>query len=112
VQEVIGLGVLERIHQDVQLGNEVRLMDELLLRISKDLPVAYGRGEVQKAIDFGAVEELMVSDSLIRDEAIVHLLDRAELQNSRIVVLSSTFDPGAQLEALGGIAALLRYRIQ
>ncbi|MDD1716180.1 MAG: mRNA surveillance protein pelota [Methanolinea sp.] len=112
VQEVIGLGVLERVHQDVQLGKEVRLLEELLLRISKDLPVAYGRGEVQKAIDFGAVEELMVSDSLIRDEAIVHLLDRAELQNAKIVILSSSFNPGAQLEALGGVAALLRYRIQ
>jgi len=112
VQEVIGLGVLEKIHEDVQLGREVRAMEELLLRIAKDLPAAYGRGEVQKAIDYGAVEEVLVSDSLLRDEGIVHLLDRAELQNARVVVLSSTFDPGTQLEGLGGVAALLRYRIQ
>jgi protein pelota len=112
VQEVIGLGILEKIHEDVQLGREVRAMDELLMRISKDLPAAYGRGEVLKAIDYGAVEEVLVADSLLRDEGIVHLLDRAELQNARIVVLSSVFDPGKRLEALGGVAALLRYRIQ
>lgn len=111
VQEVIGLGILEKIHEDVQLGREVRAMDELLLRISKELPAAYGRDEVQRAIDYGAVEEILVSDSLLRDEDIVPLLDRAELQNARIIVLSSAFDPGAQLDALGGIAALLRYRI-
>lgn len=112
VQEVIGQGILERIHEDVQLGSEVRAMEELLTRISKDLPAAYGRGEVQKAIEYGAAEEVLVSDSLLRDEGIVHLLDRAELQNARIVVLSTVFEPGKQLEALGGVAALLRYRIQ
>src|SRR5690606_19114643 len=72
VQEVIGQGVLEKIHEDVQLGREVRAMDELLMRISKTLPVAYGRGEVQKAVDYGAAEEVLVSDSLLRDEGIVH----------------------------------------
>jgi protein pelota len=38
-------------------------------------------------------------------------MDRAELQNAGIVVFSSTFEPGKQLEGLGGIAALLRYHI-
>lgn len=111
VQEVIGLGILEKIHEDVQLGREVRAIDELLMRIAKELPAAYGRGEVGKALEYGAVEEVLVSDSLLRDEGIVHLLDRAELQNARVVVLSSVFDPGKRLEALGGVAALLRYRI-
>lgn len=112
VQEVIGLGTLEKIHEDVQLGREVRAMDELLLRIAKDLPAAYGKEEVTRAVDYGAVEELLVSDSLLRDGDIARLLDIAELQDAAVVVLSAAFDPGRQLEGLGGIAALLRYRIQ
>ena len=111
VQEVIGFGILERIHEDLQLGNEVRMMNEFLERVAKDLPVAYGRAEVQKAIDYGACEHLLVSDTLLRDAAILHLMERAELMNARILVFSSEFDPGRQLEGLGGIAALLRYRI-
>lgn len=111
VQDVIGLGILERIHEDIQLGNEVRLMSDLLSRIAQGLPAAYGRAEVQKAIDFGACERLLVSDTLIRDEAVVHMMDRAELLNAGIVVFSSAFEPGKQLEGLGGIAALLRYQI-
>jgi protein pelota len=111
VQDVIGLGILERIHDDIQLGNEVRLISELLSRIAQDLPAAYGKAEVQKAIDFGACERLLVSDTLLRDEAVVHMMDRAELQNAGIVVFSSAFEPGKQLEGLGGIAALLRYQI-
>jgi protein pelota len=111
VQEVIGLGILERIHEDLQLGNEVRMMNEFLERVARDLPVAYGRAEVRKAIDYGACEHLLVSDTLLRDEEIVHLMERAELMNAGILVFSSEFDPGRQLEGLGGIAALLRYRV-
>ncbi|MDD1706348.1 MAG: mRNA surveillance protein Pelota, partial [Methanoregulaceae archaeon] len=58
-----------------------------------------------------ACERLLVSDTLLRDEAVAHLMDRAELLNAGIVVFSSTFEPGKQLEGLGGIAALLRYQI-
>jgi protein pelota len=112
VQEVVGLGILEKIHEDLQLGNEVRNMNELLERIGKGLPVAYGRGDVQRAIDYGACERLLVLDSLLRDEGIVHLIDRAELVNAGIVVFSSEFDPGRQLDGLGGIAALLRYAVE
>jgi protein pelota len=111
VQEVIGQGILEKIHEDLQLGNEVRNMNDLLGRIGKGLPVAYGRAEVQRAIDYGACERLLVLDSLLRDEGIVHLIDRAELMNAGIVVFSSEFEPGRQLDGLGGIAALLRYAV-
>jgi protein pelota len=108
---VIGLGTLEKLIGDLQLAREVQNMEELLCRIAQSAPVAYGREEVQKAIDFGAVERLLVADTLIRDPFIVGLMDRAELMRAETVVLSSTFEPGKQLEALGGIAALLRYRI-
>ena len=111
VQDVIGLGILERIHEDIQLGNEVRLISELLRRIAQGLPAAYGKAEVERAIDFGACERLLVSDTLLRDESVVHMMDRAELLNAAIVVFSSTFEPGKQLEGLGGVAALLRYPI-
>jgi protein pelota len=111
VQEVIGMGILDSIQEDLQLAREVRLIQELLDRIAKGLPVAYGRAEVQRSIDYGACEHLLVADSLLRDEGILHLMDRADLVNATIVVFSGAFDPGRQLEGLGGIAALLRYRI-
>jgi protein pelota len=112
VQEVIGHAVLDRIAGDIQLGREVQLMDEFLARMAKGLPVAYGRAEVQMATDSGAVEQLLVSDSLIRDPVVVHLMDRAELTRAQVTVFSSSFDPGKQLGALGGIAALLRFPVR
>jgi len=112
VQEVIGHAVLDRIAGDIQLAREVQLMDEFLARMAKGLPVAYGRTEVQLATDSGAVEQLLVSDTLIRDPIVVHLMDRAELTRAQVTVFSNSFDPGKQLGALGGIAALLRFPVR
>lgn len=112
VQEVIGHAVLDRIAGDIQLAREVQLMDEFLARMAKGLPVAYGRAEVQLATDSGAVEQLLISDTLIRDPIVVHLMDRAELTRAQVTVFSSSFDPGKQLDALGGIAALLRFPVR
>lgn len=112
VQEVIGQGVLDRITEDVQLAREVRLMEELLRRIGTGGAAGYGIEEVGKAIDFGAVDEVLVCDDLMLDSAVEALLERAEQMRATIVVFSTTFEPGEQLAALGGIAALLRFPIQ
>jgi protein pelota len=96
---------------DLQLSREVKMMDEVLLRISQDGAVAYGRSEVRKAIEYGAVEQVLIADTLLHDKEILHLIQEAETTRAAIVVLSSGFEPGERLIALGGIAALLRYRV-
>ncbi len=111
VQEVIGNGALDKLIDDLQLSREVRLMDEVLLRISKDGAVAYGLKEVQEAIGYGAAEQILVVDANLRDPMMAQLIEKAESMRASVVVLSSTFEPGERLVALGGIAALLRYKI-
>ena len=86
-------------------------MGEFLKRISKGEPVAYGRAEVKNAGECGAIEEILVVDALIRDPDIVGMMEQAERSDAGVVVFSSGFEPGKQLDALGGVAALLRYRI-
>jgi protein pelota len=111
VQDVIGAGTLEKLIGDIQLSREVKLMDEVLLRISQNGAVAYGKKAVETAIEYGAVDEVLLADTLIRDRTIVPLIESAERMQARIVVLSTEFEPGERLDALGGIAALLRYKL-
>ncbi|MCX6696403.1 MAG: mRNA surveillance protein pelota [Methanoregula sp.] len=111
VQDVIGAGALERLIGDLQLSREVRLMDEVLLRIAREGAVAYGRAEVASAIEYGATEEVLLADTLLRDRDVMHLVEKAEKMQAKVVVLSSSFEPGERLCALGGIAALLRYKL-
>jgi protein pelota len=111
VQEVIGQGIIEQLVGDLQLQREVRVMDEFLTRISKGEPVAYGLHEVEEAVSCGAAEQIMVADSMLHNPHIITTLEQAERTRAQIRVLSTAFEPGMQLESLGGIAALLRYHL-
>jgi len=111
VQELVGKGALEKLMDDLQLSREVKIMDEVLLRISRDGAVAYGIKEVREAIGYGAAEQVLIADTLLQDKEVMHLIDDAENMRAAIIVLSSAFEPGERLVALGGIAALLRYRL-
>jgi protein pelota len=111
VQEVIGQGILEQLVGDLQLQREVRVMEEFLTRISKGEPVAYGVNEVEEAVACGAAQQIMVADSMLHDPCITTILEQAEKTRAQVRVLSTSFEPGMQLESIGGIAALLRYHI-
>ena len=111
VQDVIGKGALEKLIDDIQLSREVKMMDEVLMRISQDGAVAYGRAEVQAAIGFGAAEQVLIADTLLRNQEIIAMIETAEAMRASVVVLSSSFEPGERLVALGGVAALLRYKM-
>ncbi|WAI01028.1 mRNA surveillance protein pelota [Methanogenium organophilum] len=112
VQEVIGQGILERITQDLQLGREVTLIEELLRRMGGSGPAAYGYDEVAAAVQYGAVSDILVIDTIVCEENINSLLESADTMRAKITVFSSEFEPGKQLAAIGGIAAILRFPIQ
>ena len=112
VTEALGKGVLERITGDLQLRREAELLDAFLERMGKGGPVAYGRTEVEDAVSAGAAEQVLVTDEMVRDRKVADLLERAEKTRAKVTVFSSLFDPGQQLAALGGIAAMLRYRFR
>jgi len=111
VQEVIGQGVLEKLTGDLQLAREVRFLDELMARIAKGEPVAYGEVEVSDAVKFGAAETLLIADTGLHNYSVIALVTEAEAMRADVVILSTEFEPGQRLEKLGGVAALLRYPI-
>jgi len=66
---------------------------------------------VRKAAEQGAVETLMVASDLVREPEIDELMRAVSNSRGRVVVFSLEFEPGKRLEALGGVAAITRYRI-
>jgi protein pelota len=125
--EVLKRGAVERLKHEERLTKEVTLLDRLMAEISKDEggKAVYGKDEVRKALEYGAVETLMVSDEkLMRTrmgeegteqekeaEEIDRMLEEAERKRGEVVIFSTEFEPGKRLNALGGIAALLRFAI-
>ncbi|WP_435095432.1 mRNA surveillance protein pelota [Halarchaeum sp. P4] len=120
VHEVLKRGAVEEVQAETRIAEESELIDELMERLGTDEPVAYGIDEVAKAADFGAVETLLVLDERLRKERagegdwdvdINDVITIVEQQGGDVTVFSHEFAPGERLRNLGGIAAILRYRL-
>ncbi|GGL24189.1 mRNA surveillance protein Pelota [Halarchaeum grantii] len=120
VHEVLKRGAVEEVQAETRIAEESELIDELMERLGTDEPVAYGIEEVAKAADFGAVETLLVLDERLRKERagegdwdvdVNDVITTVEQQGGDVTVFSHEFAPGERLRNLGGIAALLRYRL-
>ena len=123
--EVLKRGAVERLKKEERLTKEVTLLDKLMGEISKDWDnkAVYGKEEVRKALDYGAVETLLVSDEKLMKsriegaeaekeaEEIDRMLEEAERKRGEVVIFSTEFEPGKRLNALGGIAAILRFMV-
>ena len=116
-QEVLRRGAIQRLVEETRITREAQLIEELLAGIAKDGKVAYGYGDVKKAVDYGAVETLLIADEALRgyrERGAAHveaLMRDVERGRGKVVVFSTEFEPGQRLEKLGGIAALLRFPI-
>jgi protein pelota len=121
VHEVLKRGAVEEIQRETRIAEESELVDELMERIADGAKVAYGPEQVARAAEYGAVEHLLVLDDRLRAERAVEgdwpvdaddIIETTEQKGGDVTVFSGEFDPGRQLANLGGIAALLRYRLE
>ncbi len=112
IQEALKAGVGAKVFGDSRVGYETRLVEKLLEAIATNRPCAYGPAEVAEAVDAGAVETLLVSDAVVRNPGIEDLMRSAESARGAVVLVSRHHEAGQKLEALGGIAALLRFPIK
>ncbi|MEF8973982.1 MAG: mRNA surveillance protein pelota [Haloarcula sp.] len=120
VHEVLKRGAVEDVQQQTRIAEEADYIDELMERIGSGSEVAYGPEEVAKAADYGAIETLLVLDERLRLERagegdwevdVDRIIETTEQKGGDVTVFSAEFAPGQQLSNLGGIAALLRYRL-
>ena len=113
--EVLKRGVVDRIVGEVRLSKEAELLERLMEEVARDGLAVYGLKDVRRAKDYGAIEVLLVVDEFLISERekwdVDEFLREVESMGGKVVVLSSEFEPGKRLLALGGIAALLRYKI-
>ncbi|VUT24429.1 MAG: Peptide chain release factor subunit 1 [Candidatus Methanolliviera sp. GoM_oil] len=129
-QEALRRGVIERIVKESRISKEARYIEILLEEIAKNGLAAYGEKEVERADECGAIETLLILDEYVRGKrelgdtedqrfsvgkySICHIdrfLKSVEAKGGRIIVFSSDFEPGKRLEGLGGISAVLRFKI-
>ncbi|MEW6063560.1 MAG: LAGLIDADG family homing endonuclease [Nanoarchaeota archaeon] len=111
-----GLHDLVERSQDVlheeEVTKEKQIMQEFFKLLAKESgKTAYGKEKVKEALEMGAVETLLLSESL-SDEDIALFEELADKSGANIQMISVDTREGIQLRDLGGIAAILRFVIR
>ncbi|MBW2967766.1 mRNA surveillance protein pelota [Candidatus Woesearchaeota archaeon] len=118
INEVLKRPEVQSVLARDRTSKEMKLVEELLSEISKEGASAYGTDETGTAAQAGAVRDLLVTDGLIQktrqDETfntINDIMKAADRSGAGINIISSDHDGGKKLDGLGGIAAILRYKM-
>lgn len=112
IHELMKKGVAGRLLDDTRVAHETRLVEELFTEIGKDGMFAYGESSVSNAVLAGAVRTLLVLDTKVRTPAVEEMLRSVEAARGEFAIISSLHEAGRRLESLGGVAALLRYKLE
>ena len=111
IQELMKRGMGAEVLKDSRVAEETELVERLLEQVGTDGLATYGPKEVREAAKAGAVEQLLILDSLVRERDVESLMRTVEDSRGRVTIVSEMHEGGKKLESLGGMAALLRYRI-
>jgi len=94
-----------------EVAEEKMLVQKFLQLLStEENKVAYGYDDIVKLLEMGAVETVLLSESIDDDKQDV-IENLAIAQGTRVVIVSVDTREGEQLRQIGKIAAILRYAI-
>lgn len=111
INELMKQGIGGKVFDELRVTKETRLMEELFAEIAKDGQFAYGEQEVMAAAQAGAIRTLLVLDTKVRSTSADALLRMVEDSKGEFLIVSSLHEAGRRLESLGGLAAILRYKM-
>jgi protein pelota len=98
-----------RILRDTRIARESERVQEFLDELNKDGLATYGIHEVTSAIKLGAVQRLLVSEERLRE--FEPLMTQVEQSRGEVHIISSDHELGERFLHLGGIGAILRYKV-
>lgn len=114
VNEVLKRGALDRILEKVSSARDMKYIEELMEHIGRDTGLAaYGPSDVESTVNSGAAEKLLISNKALMEyrTRLEQLMDVMRKTRGIVHIINSDSDAGKQLDSLGGVAAVLRFRI-
>lgn len=118
INEVLKRPETQQALKQDRIAKEINLVESLLVEIKKNGLAAYGLEETKNAVNAGAVKLFLITDSMIRKtreentyKAIEIMMKTVEKTKGSVNIISSDNEAGKKLDGLGGIAAILRYKL-
>jgi len=109
VDELLRSGKASEALRGSVAAEEAEVVERLLRSLAGGVRAAVGAEEVAQAVDAGAVETLLLADTLLVDPRLAPVLDRARSSRVRVFVVRDEGEAGKRLAGLGRVAAILRY---
>lgn len=112
INEILKKGTLEKVIKESEIVKESQIIQEFFTHLHKDDGLGvYGLEQIKEANNVGAVQTLLVSDEKIREDEIQRIAREVESKKGQVEIISRTHDLGEQFSRMGGLGAILRFRI-
>ncbi len=118
INEVLKRPELSEALKQERAAKEEKIVEELMLAIAKTGKAAYGIAEVEQAANMGAIKTLLITDKFIGKAKAQNRFDKLnqtmkiiDKTKGSIFIITAKNDAGKRLEGLGGIGAVLRFKI-
>ncbi|MFC1801685.1 mRNA surveillance protein pelota [Nanoarchaeota archaeon] len=119
INEILRRPEVKEILKQTRFAEETTLIENLLEQIAANGLATYGIRETKKALEAGAIEQLLVSDSLIQDfrkkdkfKELDEIMKKTDQMKGQVHIISSEHEAGKKLKGLGGLAAILRFKLE
>jgi len=119
VVELLKRGALDRIVKGTALQMEFEMVESLMVEIARESRLGlYKIANIKDAAIAGAIKFLLVTEKLIEKmrelkkyNELNEIFDSVEKTKGEIHIISSKYEAGEKLDGLGGIGAILRYKV-
>ena len=112
INEILKKGTLDRVIKESTIVEESKLIEDFFIHLKKEDGLSvYGLESIKQSNETGAIKTLLVSDEKIREEQIERLANDVEKKRGQIKIISTTHDLGEQFHRMGGLGAILRFRV-
>ena len=119
IEEVIKRPEVREALKQERTAKEINKIEELFTEIAKNNLAVYGMKETENASSIGAVKELLLTDSFIQKsrsenfyKSVENIMKTVDKTKGDVEIISSEHEGGKKLDGLGGIAAILRFKIK
>ena len=109
--EVISEGLAGEILSEHSIVKETKLLEEAWMRVSTNGAVSFGKNMIQKSLEEGAIETLLITADLVRSSEWEQIIQGLTEIGAKLVQCSTDHDAGEQLLGIGGAVALLRFKV-
>lgn len=119
LDEILKRDEVREVLREDRVVKETQLVENLLKQISKNKLSVYGLKETKEAASLGAINMLLVTDTLIHKlrekekfPELNDIMKQVDSTKGEVHIISSDHEAGKNLDGLSGIGAVLRFEIK